>query len=88
MAMPEMQPKAVVLRCRPDDRQHVRHAGPDPAPGYSLHRSAEVEQTPRNLFRAFELNRRRQPGLSGPKSAQLTTLVAPPKSGSLVVTYL
>src|SRR5260370_30788111 len=59
MTMPEIHPKAVVLRCRPDDRKHVRHAWPDPTPGHRLDRRAEIEQSPSRLLRPFELNRRR-----------------------------
>src|SRR4051812_30342696 len=55
MTMPEMHPQALVLRRRSNHWQHVRHAGADATPGFSLNGGAEIDQPPRRLFGTFEL---------------------------------
>ena len=60
-------------------RQHVRHAGPDAAPGFGFDGAAEIDKFSRGLLGAFELDRaRRRTNVDGAFGLRSPTTAAGP----------
>ena len=50
MAVPDMDPRSVLVRSRSYDRQHVGHTGTDATPGFGFDLRAEVDKSARRLL--------------------------------------